>query len=258
MLKHSWDITPIEAIALQKKLALRVRAVPIARKVHTIAGVDCAFVGRAEKKGDRHLFQKAKKESVPFSQKESVPFFPPSLVIAAAVLCDARTLEIIVHSDVTMPCEFPYIPGLLSFREAPAVIEAIRKLSVRPDLVMIDGQGLAHPRGLGIASHVGLWLGMPTIGVAKSRLCGEHRPVWPRRGSHTRLMLNGVVVGSVVRTRDNVNPLYVSVGHRVTLAEAVRWTVRCATKARLPEPTRLAHQLVTRLKKNSGRLTIEN
>jgi len=220
MLRHSWDISPKEAIRLQRELAGGVRVKPLKGPVRTIAGTDCAFLGK-----DR--------------------------IIAAAVLCDARTLRVIASSSVTQQVRFPYVPGLLGFREAPAVIAAVEQLAPRPDLLMIDGQGLAHPRGLGIASHVGLWLDIPTIGVAKSRLCGEFRPPAPRRGSHTQLLLEGKVIGSVVRTRTGVGPLYVSVGHRVTLDDAIRWAIRCARYARLTEPTRLAHQYVTRLK-NQG------
>lgn len=147
MIEHSWDITPRQAIALQQALSQKVRVCPLARPVRTIAGVDCAFVDK-------------------------------DTIIAAAVLLDARTLEIITRSDTTRACTFPYVPGLLSFREAPAILDVLGNLaeaSAAPDLLMIDGQGLAHPRGLGIASHVALLSGLPTIGVAKSRLCGEHR-----------------------------------------------------------------------------------
>jgi len=143
---------------------------------------------------------------------------------------------------------FPYVPGLLSFREAPAVIEAVRRLSEPPDLLMCDGQGVAHPRGLGLASHVALWLDVPTIGVAKSRLCGAHRDVATKRGSKAQLKLGGRVIGTVLRTRDRVKPLYISVGHRITLAEAVRWTLAATAGYRLPEPTRQAHLAVAKLK----------
>ncbi len=190
---------------------------PLAGEVGTIAGVDCAFIG-----------------------KESV--------IAAAVLVDARTLETLATVSEVRPCVFPYVPGLLSFREAPAIIAAVQKLPLRPDLLMIDGQGLAHPRGLGIACHVGLWLDMPTIGVAKSRLCGEHREPGRKRGCRVRLMFQGRQVGTVLRTRDGVKSLYISAGHKVTLDDCIAWTLRCCIAARLPEPTRRAHQLVTRLK----------
>jgi deoxyribonuclease V len=226
MLHHSWDISPRRAIALQRELAGLVRQEPIGRPVHTIAGADCAFEG---------TFRTAGK------------------VLAAAVLCDARTMKVIATSEAVLPCTFPYVPGLLSFREAPAIIEAVSKLPTRPDLLMIDGQGLAHPRGMGIASHVGLWLDIPTIGAAKSRLCGRHRTPGPRRGSRCQLRLEDPagekkVIGAVLRTRDNVNPMYISVGHRITLAQAIYWTLRCAINARLPEPTRRAHQYVTRMK----------
>jgi len=216
MIHHRWDISPAEAVALQRRLARLVRVAPIRGRVGTIAGVDCAF---------------------PAGGKS---------IIAAAVLCDAKSMEVIAAAEAVRPCEFPYVPGLLSFREAPAVIEAVSELPVRPDLLMCDGQGVAHPRGLGLASHVGLWLDIPTIGVAKSRLCGEHRSPGVRRRCRRRLVYNGRVVGYVVRTRTAVKPLYVSVGHRITLAEAVRWTLRCARSFRLPEPTRKAHQHVTR------------
>jgi deoxyribonuclease V len=162
-------------------------------------------------------------------------------------------MEVVASAHVIRPCRFPYVPGLLSFREAPAIIEAVRKLPRRPDLLVCDGQGLAHPRGLGLACHVGLWLEMPTIGAAKSRLCGEHRQVGRRRGCHVQLRHDGRVVGSVVRTRTGVKPLFVSVGHLVTLEEAIRIVLRCCRGVRLPEPTRRAHHLVSRLKKSLSR-----
>ncbi len=187
--------------------------------MRTVAGVDCAFLDAGRS------------------------------IVAAAVACEAKSMQVVAARYVVRPCRFPYVPGLLSFREAPAVIAAVRKLPVRPDLLMCDGQGLAHPRRLGLACHVGLWLDVPSIGVAKSRLCGEHRPVGRRRGCRVRLLDEGFTVGAVVRTRTDVRPLYVSVGHRVTLREAVRWTLRCARGCRLPEPTRQADLLVGRLKR---------
>lgn len=217
MLRHRWDIPPKHAVALQRRLAARVRVEPLAGRVLTVAGTDCAFLD-----GGRRI-------------------------IAAAVLCDAESMEILAARHVVRPCRFPYVPGLLSFREAPAVIAAVRRLPRRPDLLMCDGQGMAHPRRLGLASHVGLWLDLPTIGVAKSRLCGEHRPVGRLRACRARLRHDGDVVGSVVRTRTGVKPLYISVGHRVSLHQAVRWTLRAACRYRLPEPTRQADLLVGRL-----------
>ena len=227
-MRHRWDITPAEAIALQAELAPRVIEAPLAGPVRTVAGVDCAF-----REAGRRGFRTGR------------------TVLAAAVLLDARTMERIAAAHVIQPCHFPYVPGLLSFREAPAAIAAVNRLPARPDLLLCDGQGVAHPRGLGLASHVGLWLEVPTIGVAKSRLCGEHRPPGARRGCRTQLRLDGRVVGAVVRTRTGVRPLFVSVGHRVTLVEAVRWTLRCGRGVRLPEPTRRAHQAVTALKRGT-------
>ena len=218
MILHRWDISPKEAVELQNTLAGKVVAAPLAGEIRTVAGTDCAFLEGGKR------------------------------ILAAAVLCDAKSMEIVASVEEIQPCRFPYVPGLLSFREAPAVIAAVRKLPQRPDLLMCDGQGLAHPRGLGLASHVGLWLNIPTIGVAKSRLCGEHRQVGLHRGCRVQLRLKGKTIGSVVRTRTGVKPLYVSLGHRVTLADAVRWTLKCGRGVRLPDPTRQAHFCVTVLK----------
>jgi deoxyribonuclease V len=220
MIEHAWDISPAEAVALQKELASLVRARQMGGPVRLVAGTDCAFIEGG------------------------------SRVVAAAVLCDARTMAVVETATATARCEMPYIPGLLSFREAPAVLAAVRKLARPADLLLCDGQGIAHPRGIGLASHVGLLAEMPTVGVAKSRLCGEHRAPGPRRGCRTQLRLGGSVVGAVVRTRTAVRPLFVSVGHLVTLEQAVRWTLRCCRGFRLPEPNRLAHHAVTRISKS--------
>jgi len=217
---HSWDISPKDAIALQRDLTGLVRVEPISGPVRTVAGADCAFAASGGE------------------------------IIAAAVLCDAETMAVLCRGETRLPCTFPYVPGLLSFREAPAIIEAVGKLSPRPDMLMCDGQGLAHPRGMGLACHVGLWLDMPVIGVAKSRLCGQYGGVPAHRGGRAELMLDGRVVGAVVRTRDNVRPLFISVGNRVTLDEAVAWTLRAGRGFRLPQPTRLADMLVSKLKRN--------
>jgi len=218
MISHRWDISPKAAVALQQKLAGQVRIEPLRGEVRTIAGTDCAFASGG------------------------------NTIITAAVLCDARTMEILAAATDARPCRFPYVPGLLSFREAPSVIAAVRRLPHRPGLLICDGQGLAHPRGLGLASHVGLWLDLPTIGAAKSRLCGSHQPPGAARRCRRQLRHEGEVIGAVVRTRTGVKPLYVSIGHRITLKEAVRWVLWCARRFRLPEPTRLAHRTVTRVK----------
>ncbi|MBN1942900.1 MAG: deoxyribonuclease V [Phycisphaerae bacterium] len=218
MIHHRWDISPAEAIALQKELAGQVREESLRGEIKTVAGVDCAFTADGR-------------------------------IVAVAVLCNAKTMAVLATAVEVQPCGFPYISGLLSFREAPAVIAAVKKLHPAPDLLMCDGQGIAHPRGLGLASHVGLWLNVPTIGVAKSRLCGQHRMPGAKRGAKAQLRYQDKTIGAVLRTRDNVRPLYISVGHRITLPECVNWVLRAGEGFRLPEPTRQADQRVTRAKK---------
>lgn len=135
----------------------------------------------------------------------------------------------------------PYIPGLLSFRESPLILAACEKLRNVPDLILIDGQGIAHPRRVGLASHVGLFLDLPTIGCAKSILCGRHQPVGEEAGSYAELLDNGELIGAALRTKSGVKPIYVSVGHKIDLASALQWVIKCCRGYRLPEPTRLAH-----------------
>ncbi len=143
------------------------------------------------------------------------------------------------------PTRFPYIPGLLSFREVPAVLEALAGLQRLPDLILCDGQGLAHPRRFGIACHLGVLLDLPTIGVAKSRLIGQHDPLPPEKGAWVPLYDGDECVGAVVRSRTGVSPLYVSIGHRISLASAIDYVLRCTTRYRLPETTRAAHRLAS-------------
>lgn len=143
------------------------------------------------------------------------------------------------------PVDFPYVPGLLSFRELPAVLMALSRLSVTPDVLLVDGQGLAHPRRFGIACHLGVLTGLPAIGVAKTRLVGEHPAVPDRRGAWVPLRHRGDVVGAVLRTRVGVKPLYVSIGHRLGLARAVELVMACTTRYRLPQTTRAAHALAS-------------
>ena len=218
-IRHSWHLTPREAVALQRELAGLVRQESLAGPVNTVGGVDCAFTA-----GGRQI-------------------------IAAAVLMEAGTGQLLARAYAVDSVLMPYVPGLLSFREAPAELAAIGELPRRPDLLLVDGSGVAHPRRLGIASHLGLWLDLPTIGVAKSRLCGTHRNPAAARGRKCNLMYDGKPVGVVLRTQDNVKPLYVSPGHRVTMNDCVRYVLRAARKYRLPEPSRLAHHLVTMRKK---------
>jgi deoxyribonuclease V len=158
---------------------------------------------------------------------------------------DFPGLALVDRSVIRVPTRFPYVPGLLSFREAPAVLAAFGRLATAVDLILYDGQGIAHPRRFGIASHVGLVLDCPSIGVAKTRLIGAHRAPADRRGAWARLVDGGETIGAVLRTRRGVKPVYVSIGHRVSLESAVRWTMACCTKYRLPETTRHAHRLAS-------------
>lgn len=217
-IRHSWDLSAREAIALQKELAGRVQQVSIQRPVRTVAGVDCAFFDQGRQ------------------------------IVAAAVLMDAQTLDTIATAYSVSAVHFPYVPGLLTFREAPTELDAIAQLPQRPDLLMVDGAGIAHPRRLGIAAHLGLWLGLPTIGVAKSRLFGKHRAVGQARGSVAELTDHDEVIGAVLRTRDAVRPLFISVGNCITLEESLKWVLRCAKGYRLPEPTRAADRVAGQLK----------
>ncbi len=162
---------------------------------------------------------------------------------AAVVVLRYPELAPVDRSVVRRPVTFPYIPGLLAFREGPAVLDAFAALEVPPDLIIFDGQGLAHPRRMGIASHMGVILDVPSIGCAKSRLCGRHEEPGPAAGCTAPLWDNGDLVGQVVRTRDGVAPVYVSVGHRVDLDTAVRWVLACCRGYRLPETTRWAHRV---------------
>lgn len=163
--------------------------------------------------------------------------------VARAVFVVLRGLEVVEQVVVDEPVPFPYIPGLLSFREIPPLLSAWKKLKTMPDVILVDGQGIAHPRRLGIASHLGLVLDVPTIGCAKSRLCGEHEEPGPGRGAWTPLRHRGETVGAALRTRDRCNVVYVSTGHRVGLENAISVVLACAPRYRLPEPQRLADHL---------------
>jgi deoxyribonuclease V len=222
---HRWDLTPREAVALQRELARRVLIEPPSAR---IAG---AFGGR-------------RTGSLSVAGADVSCARGSKRMAAAVVVVRVPELELVALERLVTTATFPYVPGLLSFREAPSVLELLGRLDERGvsfDLLMMDGQGLAHPRGLGLASHVGLWLGAPTVGCAKSRLCGEHEEVGPARGDRVPLLLGGRRIGSVLRSRDGVKPLYVSPGHMMDFEGAVRLVELCLSGYRLPEPTRLAH-----------------
>ena len=208
---HGWQMSVAEAMALQKKLAAQVSGIGGVIAPHLIAGVDISV------------------------DKES------GMGTGAVVVLSYPELELVETQVVTDRLGFPYVPGLLSFREAPLLLAACESLTVTPDLVLVDGQGIAHPRRIGLAAHLGLFLDAPTIGCAKSRLCGHHDEPGAMPGSYTDLVDEGEVIGAVLRTREGVKPLYVSIGHKVDLPAALHWVLACCRGYRLPEPTRLAH-----------------
>jgi len=211
---HRWRLTPRQAIAAQRRLASLVSAVPPARPPQRIAGLDAAF-----SRDGRDC-------------------------IAGVILWDMETGSLVEKHVACRPLAFPYVPGLLSFREAPALLAALRKLRQAPDALMCDGQGIAHPRRFGIASHMGILTGLPSIGCAKSRLIGEHENPPAPRGNCAPLRHDGAIVGAVLRTQNGVRPVYVSIGHRMDLETAIATVLKCAPRYRIPEPTRLADLLV--------------
>lgn len=214
-LRHRWDLAPPEAVALQERIRHRVETRDRLGEVRHVAGVDVGF----ERDG--------------------------AVTRAAVAVLDFPGLEPADFAVARRPTRFPYVPGLLSFREIPAALEALAGLRVRPDLVLCDGQGIAHPRRVGLASHLGLAADLPSIGVAKTRLIGSHGEVPERKGGWAPLLDDGEVIGAVLRTRLGVKPLYVSPGHRVCLETAIAFVMACVTRYRLPETTRYAHRLAS-------------
>lgn len=211
-----WDLH--RAVELQRRLAGMVETEDRLGRIRRLAGADVSY-NRGE-----------------------------SAMYAAVVVLDARSLEPIETATAVTTVDFPYIPGFLSFREAPAVSEALEQLSSRPDLLMVDGHGLAHPRRCGIASHLGVTLDLPAIGVAKSILVGRSAPPGNRRGDRKPLVHRDEIIGSTLRTRDNVSPVYISIGHRISLKTALKWVLTAGGGYRLPEPTRRAHLAVNVLR----------
>ncbi|MGR4069146.1 deoxyribonuclease V [Halomonas sp. LR3S48] len=218
---HDWNLSPEEAIALQKRMAGHIEREDRLAPVRHIAGVDIGF----EQGGE-------------ITRAAAVVLAWPGDPFVGLEI-----VEQVVHRE---PTRMPYIPGLLSFREIPAALAAFGQLTTRPELVMVDGQGIAHPRRLGVASHLGLWLDLPTIGVAKSRLCGVYDEVPEARGEWTPLRHRGETIGAVLRTRVGVKPVFVSLGHRISLETSLDWVAKCLGRTKLPEPTRLADRLASR------------
>jgi deoxyribonuclease V len=209
--QHRWDVSPQGAMSIQQHLRSLVVIENRVGTVRTIAGVDVGFRG--------------------------------DVAQAAVVVLRYPDLEPVDYALSQRPVTFPYIPGLLAFREGPVVMDALGQLRTDPDLLMFDGQGLAHPRRVGIATHIGVLVDKPSIGCAKSRLCGGHHQPAEARGSMARLTDGDEVIGMVVRTKDGVKPLYVSIGHKVDLETAVSYVLNCCRGYRLPEPTRYAHRV---------------
>lgn len=207
-------LTSTQAIALQREAAARVITTDDLPRITTVAGVDVGFP-------DRDTAQ------------------------AAIVVLRLADLTPVDYATATLPVPIPYIPGLLSFRECPVILRALSRLRVQPDLLLCDGQGIAHPRRLGVASHTGLLTGLPAIGVGKSRLTGSHGPVPEEKGGWTPLLDRGETIGAVLRTRVGVKPLFVSPGHRVSLTTAVDYVMACTTRYRLPQTTRWADGLAS-------------
>ena len=218
--RHRWDVTPREAIRIQQRIAPKVCLHDDFPDIRSVAGADIAF----DRKTDRGF-----------------------AVLVRFSFPEMRRLEV-VHAAGKL--RMPYVPGLLSFREAPLLIKAFHKFREKPDLLMCDGQGYAHPRRLGIACHLGLLLGIPTIGCAKSRLVGEYVEPGKRRGSTSPLFHLGEIIGMVLRTRDRVRPIFVSTGHRVGLKTAVEIAIACSPRYRVPEPTRRADALAGEFKRS--------
>lgn len=217
-IQHPWKVSPKEAIQIQKEYAKRVITEDKLGKVRFVAGVDVGFENNN------------------------------TITCAAIAVMHFPELELYEHAIARRPTSFPYIPGLLSFREIPAVLDAMHKLKQLPDLLLCDGQGIAHPRRLGIASHLGVLTGIPAIGVAKNRLIGTHDKLAQQKGCWVSLHDGHEVIGAVVRTRSNVKPLYISPGHKISLKTSIHIVMQCITKYRLPETTRWAHELASNSK----------
>jgi deoxyribonuclease V len=214
-----WDLSTRSARALQQELAPRVETADRFGELRTVAGLDVGLPGRS----GGHAMARA-----------------------AVVLLSLPGLDVLEEVVVETPVRFPYVPGLLSFREIPPLLAALEQLRGQADLLMCDGQGIAHPRRFGLACHLGLLLDCPAIGVAKTRLCGDHGTVGRERGERTALVHDGEVVGTVLRTRTGVKPLFISPGHRVSIDSAARLTLDCHAGVRVPQPTRLADRLASR------------
>ena len=219
---HSWSIAPSEAVQIQKKLAQMV--------VRNGDPVSLSYIG-----------------GVDLSVNQST-----NKAVAAVVILDYPGLKIVEIEKARGELGLPYIPGLLSFREAPLILEACRKTNFTPQLLIVDGQGIAHPRRMGLASHLGLFLDIPTIGCAKSPLCGKYNNPGDKAGDYSEIVDKGEAIGITLRTRAGAKPIYISTGHQISMESAIYWILKCCTGYRLPQPTRLAHQAAGETMKTGG------
>ncbi len=216
---HRWDLTPTEAVALQKELRAQVVLQPLPDSIELVAGADISYNRFSD------------------------------VIYAGIVVLRLPSLEVVTKSGVVTTTRFPYRSGLLSFRETPPLLEAWEQLTVRPDVLMLDGQGIAHPRRFGIASHVGLLLDLPTIGCAKTLLVGKYEEPLEPAGNWSPLIHKDETIGAVLRTKNRVNPIYVSPGYWADIPTSIDLTMRCVNGYRIPQPTRLAHLFVNALRR---------
>lgn len=216
---HNWHVDPSEAVKIQQNLRKKIQIKPLQVSIRYVAGADISF------------------------ERYSDIFY------AGFIVLDYNNMKEVAHAVAKVRSTFPYIPGLLSFREIPALLEAWNQLPIQPDVTVLDGHGIAHPRRLGIASHFGLWVGRPTIGCAKKLLTGMYGSLSPEAQEQSTIYDNQEAIGIALRTKFNVKPVYVSPGHLTDLASAVEVISHCVTKYRLPEPTRKAHQLVNQVRR---------
>ncbi|MMZ57130.1 Endonuclease V [compost metagenome] len=217
VLKHNWDLAETEAIKLQQELSKKVTKEDQLPEIHYVAGVDVAYSEQSD------------------------------LLVAAIVILEANSLNIVESVVVEDSVQFPYISGLFSFRELPSIVKAFKQIKTFPQLVVCDGQGIAHPRRFGLASHLGVIFDIPTIGCGKTKLLGDFQEPSQERGACSLLVDREEIIGSVLRTQENIKPLFVSVGHRISLETACNWILKFSPRYRLPETTRQADQLVKKV-----------
>ncbi|MEE8564298.1 MAG: deoxyribonuclease V [Atribacterota bacterium] len=215
---HSWEVNPQEAIKIQKDLKSNISLKKSFSKIEKIAGADVSYY--------------------------------QNNMIAGVIIFEFPNLKIIESQSFISPVNFPYVPGLLTFREGPSLLEAFKKVKNEPDVILFDGQGIAHPRRMGIATHLGLFLDKPTIGCAKSRLSGKYTSVGEKKGDYALLKEGEEILGAVLRTRREVKPIFISPGHKINLPNSIEIVLKCIIKYRLPLPVREAHIFVNQIRNN--------